>query len=174
MACTPAECRAEGPGEYQTKAALICNFVRFSEWPARRFNSPEAPIVLGTFGADDISSYLREAIQGRRFKDRPVTIVHCATLMEVAKCHLLFVSRSERGNLGRVLGEARREGILTVGECDGFIKEGGVINFVLLNGRWKYDLNLSAAKRERLTLSGQLLQYALQPADKLALRSAPR
>jgi hypothetical protein len=41
---------ADGPSEYQVKAAFLLNFARFVEWP--KANS--GPLVIGVFGADPL------------------------------------------------------------------------------------------------------------------------
>lgn len=156
--------QAQEAGEYQRKAALICTMLRSVTWPARRFGEPDSPIVIGIYGSDMISDFLREAIQDRRFQDRPVLIKRYTRREELAGCHLLFVSRSERDKMSAILAEVRREYVLTVGETDNFLKSGGVVNFVNVEGVLRYQINGSAAKRERLMINGKLLQFAL-PAD---------
>jgi hypothetical protein len=134
------------------------------EWPAKRFPLPDSPFVIGVFGADGVSDLLREAIQNRRIKDREVVIRHLSVKEEIRSCHVLFVSRSERDRLGPVLGEARRESTLTVGESDNFLAKGGVINFLNVNGAVRFQISPAAASRERLKVSSKLLQLAI-PAD---------
>lgn len=153
----------EGSSEYQRKASLICTIVRSTQWPAKKFAQADSPFVIGVYGTDAISEYLREMIQDRRFHDRSVVVKHLHAREELVGCHVLFVSRSERERLGPVLGEVRRENILTVGESDDFLDRGGVVNFVIVEGNVRYQINGSSARRERLTISGKLLQYAWDP-----------
>lgn len=160
----PVTARAQdGGNEYQRKAALICTFLRSVTWPARKFAQPESPLVVGVYGTDSISDFLREAIQGRQFQERAVVVKHINAKQELAACHILFVSRSERDRLGPVLGEVRREGVLTVGESDNFLKAGGVVNLISVGGVIRYQIKGDAAKREHLGVSGKLLQFALPP-----------
>jgi hypothetical protein len=147
--------------EFQIKAERICSFARFVEWPSRKFVSPDSPFVIGVFGTDAISDFLREALQNRRIKDRPVVIKHILAKQELSGCHVLFISRSERDRLSPILGEVRREGVLTVGETDNFLDRGGIINLVNIGGMIRFQVNLSAAKRERLAISSKLLQLAI-------------
>jgi hypothetical protein len=63
--------------------------------------------------------------------------------------------------LGPVLGEVRRENVLTVGECDNFLGKGGIINFVTTGGQVRFQINLDNAAREKLVFSSKLLQLAL-------------
>src|SRR4051812_18108133 len=85
--------------EFQIKAERICSFARFVEWPSRKFVSPDSPFVIGVFGTDAISDFLREALQNRLIKDRPVVIKHILAKQELSGCHVLFISRSERDRL---------------------------------------------------------------------------
>lgn len=160
--------------EFQIKAERICSFARFVEWPSRKFVSPDSPFVIGVFGTDAISDFLREALQNRRIKDRTVVIKHILAKEELSGCHVLFVSRSERDRLSSVLGAVRREGVLTVGETDNFLDRGGIINLVNIGGTIRFQVNLSAARRERLTISSKLLQLAipenLDPSSPAAAR----
>ena len=155
-------CRA-GPevgSEYQTKAAQIYSFTKFIDWPAKKFPSSESPFIIGVYGSDEITDFLRESFQSRRIKDRPVEIRHLTNKAELVGCHLVFVSRSERDRLGSVLYEMRHENILSVGESDGFWRGGGVINFLNTDGAIHFQINLSAASRESLKVSSKLLQLS--------------
>jgi hypothetical protein len=147
--------------EYQKKAEFISSFTRFIDWPARKFAQPDSPFVIGVYGLDNISSLLEEAIQDRQIKGRPAVIKHLLNKEELRGCHVLFISRSERDRLGPILGEVRRENVLTVGECDNFLGKGGVINFVTVAGQVRFQISTEAAAREKLTVSSKLLQLAM-------------
>lgn len=147
--------------EYQQKAGLICNFLRQCKWPERRFSGTDSPFIIGVFGNDQISSYLRENIQGRIIQGRPVQVKHVMQKTELPFCHLVFISRSERDRLRPILGDLRRENVLTVGETDNFIASGGVIQFVTYGDTVRYQMSLDAARRERIEPGGFVLRMAL-------------
>jgi hypothetical protein len=143
--------------EYQTKAAQIYSFTKFIDWPAKKFPNSASPFIIGVWGSDDITGFLREAFQSRRIKDRPVEIRHLTNKAELSPCHLVFVSRSERDRLGPILYEMRHENILSVGESENFLRAGGVISFLNVDGATRFQINLSAASRESLKVSSKLL-----------------
>jgi len=147
--------------EYQKKAEFITSFTRFVEWPERKFTQPDSPFVIGVYGSDSISTLLQEALQDRQIKGRPVVVRHLQNKEELHACHVLFISRSERDRLGPILGEVRRENVLTVGECDNFLSKGGVINFVNAGGAVRFQISIEAATREKLTVSSKLLQLSV-------------
>jgi hypothetical protein len=147
----------ETGSEYQTKAAQIYSFTKFIDWPAKKFPNSASPFIIGVWGSDDMTQFLREAFQTRRIKDRPVEIRHLTNKAELPPCHLVFVSRSERDRLGPILYEMRHENILSVGESENFLKSGGVINFLFVDGEIRFQINMSAASRESLKVSSKLL-----------------
>jgi hypothetical protein len=149
--------------EFQKKAEFINSFTRFVEWPTRKFPQPDSPFVIGVFGSDSLTALLQESIQDRQIKGHPVVIKHLMNKEELRACHVLFISRSERDRLGPILGEVRRENVLTVGESDNFLGKGGVINFVTVGGQVRFQISTDAAAREKLSVSSKLLQLALPP-----------
>jgi len=147
--------------EYQQKAGLICNFLRQCKWPDRRFAAPNAPFIVGVYGSDQISGFLRENIQDRLIQGRAVQIRRITMKEELPTCHLVFVAKSERDRLKAIIGETRRGNVLTVGECDNFLASGGVIQFTSYAGQVRYQLSLDAARRERIEPGGFVLRMAL-------------
>lgn len=160
VAATARAQNVEEMREYQKKAEFITSFTRFIEWPERKFAQPDAPFVIGVFGANTITILLQEALQGRSIKGRPVLVKHLLNKQELRTCHVLFISRSEHSRLGPILGEVRRENVLTVGECDSFLSKGGVINFVTTAGIVRFQISAAAAIREKLAVSSKLLQLS--------------
>lgn len=150
--------------EYQQKASLICNFLRQCKWPSSRFMNAQSPFVVGIQGSDQISEYLRENIQDRLIQNRRVEIRRVSGRDELEICHLVFVSRSERERLRGILGETRRANVLTVGESDNFLANGGVIQFVSSGGQVRYRVSLEAARRERIEPGGFVLRMAIPPS----------
>ena len=170
LAVTMDQAWGQGAGEmreYQKKAEFIASFTRFIEWPERKFSVPDGPFVIGVFGTDSISTLLQEALQDRQIKGRPVVVKHLQNKEELHACHVLFISRSERDRLGPILGEVRRENVLTVGECDNFLAKGGVINFITSGNSVRFQISNEAAAREKLSVSSKLLQLSMPSASNL-------
>ena len=151
---------ADGSDEYQQKAARICGFLNHVEWPKRKFLAPDTPFIVGIYGTDQISEFLREAVQSRQVKGRSVQVRAIADLAEIPSCHVLFVSRSETDRVRKILAEARREGVLTVGESQEFTRSGGVVQFVTVAEKVIYLVDRTNASREGLRLDGFMLRFS--------------
>jgi hypothetical protein len=155
----PSFARGEPAPEYVVKAAFLFNFAKFVEWPADAFSGPTSPIVICVLGEDPFGDALG-SLKGKTANGRPILIRSAATLGELERCHLLFVSSSEKANLPKILQATKDWNVLTVGDVDGFARDGGTINLVKEESRVGIEINLEAAQRTRLQISSKLLGLA--------------
>ena len=146
--------------EYQVKAAFLYNFAKFVEWPSEAFKTPHDPIVVCVLGRDPFGSALQELIHGKSIEGRAVAFRQVADAPAASACQILFVCSSESKRFRALYGNLKPEGILTVGEAQGFAENGGVINFKLDGGRVRFEINVDAAQHEQLRISAKLLSLA--------------
>jgi len=146
--------------EYQLKALFIFNFTKYVDWPPTAFATTNSPIIIGLYGEDKFGDALKQAVEGKVVAGRQIIIQRIEKDGEPGKCSLLFISDSERKNLGEILAKAKALPVLTVGESEQFLEQGGVINFVMKASKIRLDINLAAARQARLQISSKLLSVA--------------
>jgi hypothetical protein len=146
--------------EYQVKAIFLYNFVQFVTWPAAAFADAHTPITIGILGDDPFGPFLEDAVRGEVVDGRLLAIKRFKRLEEVIDSHLLFVSKPETGRLSQILAVVQGRSILTVGETAAFARQGGIINFITVDNKVRYEINLDAAKRVHLDISSKLLRLA--------------
>jgi hypothetical protein len=146
--------------EYEVKAAFLFNFAKFVEWPPDAFPDPATPVTICIVGEDPFGQGLDAVVEGETLNGRRLAVRRLRDLLQARDCHVLFVSRSEKERLPALLAGLRSGGVLTVGEGDGFLEQGGMIRFVLEQNRVRFDINLDAAEHARLKLSSKLLRLA--------------
>ena len=93
-----------------------------------------------------------ETVNGRKI------LVHRTHGEANGSCAILYVARQEK-NVRAILA-AVGPGVLTVGEGDSFLDEGGIIAFVLENRRVRFNIDQAAAHKAGLQLSSRLLNVA--------------
>src|ERR1043166_1966592 len=121
----PAE---EAPvSEYRVKAVWLLNFARFVEWPASAFPAAHSPFVVGLLGKDPFGKELEKALEGKMVKGRSFRIKRVSSDPEMRGCHILFVSGTERRRSRDFSEKLRGAAVLSVGEWDEFLDQGGVI-----------------------------------------------
>lgn len=158
----PSPCRAQTqPTEYQIKAAFIYNFARFVDWPPQAFATANAPMVIGVLGENPFGDNLQQAINGKVVNGHPLQFRQFDSLSDALKCHVLFISQSEKKHLSKIIAKLKAAPILTIGETDGFIDAGGMIHLVLIQQKVRFQINNEAAKNAGLTMSSKLLSLAM-------------
>lgn len=148
-------------GRYEATAALLFNFAKFVEWPDRSFDDSQAPIVFGIIGGDqELAFHLQRLAAGQRLQGRNVVIRGERFGDDMRRCHVLFVSTSERQRIRQILASLQAASVLTVSEIDGFADAGGVVEFEMDQGQAHFVVNLDAAAQNKLRISAKLLALA--------------
>lgn len=148
------------PSEYQVKAAFIFNFAKFVEWPAAAFADKKSPLYIGVLGDNPFGADLERFIRDKTMNDHPLTMRECRTLEEAKKCHILFISASEKKRLPEIFQALQGANVLTVSETDGFTETGGMVNFVSEGNKIRFHINDGSAKSAGLKISSKLLILA--------------
>ena len=151
------EAAAQPPSEYQVKAAFLLNFTKFIDWPESSFSSPDTPISICILGDDPFGAGLDRIVEGETVNSRRITIQRVHRL-PLPGCHVLFIGQDEKDIPRTVAG--LRPGILTVGEGERFLRQGGMIAFVIDSRRVRFDVNQPAAANAGLQISSKLLSVA--------------
>ena len=164
---TPSFARGDPAPEYAVKAAFLYNFAKFVEWPADAFAGPASPIVFFVFGEDPFDDAIK-SLKGKTANGRPIVVRYAANLGELERCHLLFISAPSVALLPKILQATKGWNVLTVGDVDGFARDGGTINLVNEEQRVGIEVNMEAAQRSRLQISSKLLGLAkiVKPARR--------
>jgi hypothetical protein len=146
--------------ENQVKAVFLFNFAQFLGWPPQAFKGTQAPIVIGVLGTDPFGPYLDGLVQGEKIGDRPMLVRRFRRIEDVTDCQILFVSRSEAGALPRIMAQLKGRSVLTVGDMEGFTRQGGMVRFTTEEGRIHLRINVQSAESAGLTISSRLLAHA--------------
>jgi len=151
---------AESGLEYRVKAAFLFNFARFVEWPSNSFDNAAAPLHLCVLEPDPFGTTLDQTVADKTVDKHPLLLRRTARLSDTQGCHILFVSMDASEPLPEVLGALENRPILTVSEGDEFLRAGGIIGFVLDQGKVRFHVNLQAADGASLKISSKLLNVA--------------
>ena len=161
-----AQAQRGSPVEYRVKAAFLLNFAKFVEWPPEAFAAPDAPTVICVIGQDPFGVLLDRTVEGERVDSREVTVRRHSARDGLAGCHILFISLSEREQLSLIFSRLRGSNILTVSEMAGFADAGGMIEFVVEDGKARFYINAATTEAAGLKLSSRLLRVAKQIKSK--------
>jgi hypothetical protein len=168
LCLTPFGARAEEPAsvEYKIKAAYLLNFAKFVEWPTNRFGTPGTPIRVGVVGKDPFGSDLERTMTGRVIEGRRFEIVRLEEPEAAVDCHIVFISSSEHRRLPQIIETLHKAHVLTVGEHEQFVEQGGIIRFFLHQDTVRFEINPRGPDNAGLRISSKLMQIAKPEGQK--------
>lgn len=150
MTCAAA---SEPVSEQSVRAAMVFNFIKFTEWPEAANGDSE--IVICTSSGDPAQIAAMVALNDRRVRGKRLAVVAFDRHID---CDVIYVDSRQRWNDIR---ESRRGGhAMTMGGHAGFAANGGMVEILLQDGKPRFDINLPEAKRAGLRFYPQLLQLA--------------
>ena len=139
------------------KAAYILSFAKLISWPQDVLPSKNVNLVFCAAATESLTNELRnysgKAIQGHR-----VQVVALGERGDSLGCHIVYIDPQHSFRwFERV---ERIKGQLWVGEEEGFINKGGVINFYIDGEKLRFEISVEHAKDSNLDISSRLLNLA--------------
>ncbi|RNE91753.1 YfiR family protein [Marichromatium sp. AB32] len=144
-----------GVEEGELMAAYLYNFSKFIHWPPRAES-----LHLCVYGRSESAQAL-EALNGKQVQGRSMTVVRRSRGESLESCHIVYVADSERPFLAAVLRSLAGRPVLTVSEIPEFVAAGGMVRFVRVERRLRFEINAASARAAGLGISSQLLKLAV-------------
>jgi hypothetical protein len=144
----------------EVKAVFLVNFLSFAEWPAAKLGAPQARLTVAILGDPSFAALVEKAAAGRSVNGRGITVQAIDAPEQAAPAHLVFIASSQARQLPAVLRAVADAALLTVGDTDGFARDGVAINLYTLDNRVRIEVNSTAAARAGVKLSANLMRLA--------------
>ncbi len=148
--------------EYKVKAAYLYNFTKFITWPEKQGDTFNICIL----GTDPFGSLLKP-LEKKTALGKSIRLYRFQSIKQAKQCHILYFGHKEshrspqlNGTLSDTLTISSRDGALTVSSQSFFARSGGMIGFVIRDGRIKLQVNLSVLKHNGFKISAKLLEVA--------------
>ena len=155
--------------ERAVRAAYVFNITKMVEWPAAKDR-----LIIGFFGAQETGEILRKLLEGKTSQSKPIYFLPLPSDDELPRCALIYFADSENEKIHAVISKLASTSVLTVGESDSFVRDGGMIGLVKVGQQIHMQMNLEAARRAGLKISPQLIGLAeiVAPANSATEKSA--
>lgn len=143
--------------DYTFHAVFVYNFTKYIEWP-----NAGNEIIIGIQGGDASSMQAFEKMASNKSgADRKYIIKAITKPEDAAGCHVIFIPDNESDKLGAIVQKYNHSPKLIITEKEGLVKKGGIINFVTVDGKLRFELNQAALDKAGLKVSSQLLSLAI-------------
>jgi hypothetical protein len=147
--------------EYAIKAGFLYHFSTYVQWPRDVFPADGKPFVIGVYGSNPFGDALIKIAMRKKVDGQPIEIRHITSVKEALACQIVFIPRTvPLQEQAAVLKATIGFPVLTVGEIDGFVQRGGVVQFFLENNKVRIAFGEKSHLRDDLKVSSKLLAVA--------------
>ncbi len=144
---------------YNIKRVFIYNFIKYVQWPPAY---SQGDFVIGVVGNSEMVKHLEDMATKKKAGGRTIIIKKYKSISEISKCNMLFIPKERSNLLPQILKATANISTLIISEKDGMAKSGSGINFVMIDGKPKFELNTAAIEQKNLRVSNELLSLAIK------------
>ncbi len=146
--------------ENEIKAAFILNFAKYVDWPADSLSETPGKLTLCIVGKRDALFDTLTTMEGKIVNNLSLRVRAADRNDNLTRCQLLVLAESEAEHFERILKPLVGTPVLTVNGSDRFLDAGGIISLIVENNKVRFDINLSATRRNKIVMSSNLLKLA--------------
>lgn len=151
--------------EYKIKAAFVFHFAQLVDWPSDALNSADGYFDVCLLDDEPHRQELQTTLEGKPIGSQKMHVRFLDKSQKADSCKILFLSRNSGRRQGELLRTLRGQPVLSVGDADNFLTEGGMIRLHLEQDKIRFDINVGAAELCHLKISSRLLLLATTVAQ---------
>ena len=143
--------------EYELKAAFVFGFTKYVE-----LNNLEQNFVIGVLGNSPIFEELENHSINKKVNNKKVVIQKLLHTSDISNCQIIFVPEFVSFSiLKEFLESEKSKNVLIITEKKGALDVGSGINFLLVDNKIKFEINMGALNQQNIKASAQLLKLAV-------------
>jgi hypothetical protein len=144
---------------HKLESVFIYSFTRYVIWPESHNQGDFEILVLGEA---PIVDELRKMAAAKKVGERNIRVTQINTLDEIKKCNILFIPSSKSPEFTDVVTKINTQPILIITDEPGLGMKGSDINFIVKDGKLRFELNQAAVARQNLKVANELSRLAIQ------------
>ena len=143
---------------HEIHSAMLYNFIKYVQWP----NEGETgDFVVGVIGDENVFNTLKTWYDGKSKGSKKYVIKKLASAEEATGCQVVYVGKSKNRDFDVIKSSVTGKSILTITDGNGMGLKGSCINFKVIDGKLKFELNQASVTGSNLKVSSQLSSMAI-------------
>ena len=143
---------------HEIHAAMLYNFIKYVQWP----NEGETgDFVVGVIGDENVFNTMKSWYDGKAKGSKKYVIKKLASADEANTCQVVYVGKSKNRDFEIIKSSVTGKSILTITDGNGMAEKGSCINFKVIDGKLKFELNQAMVSGSNLKVSTQLSSMAI-------------
>jgi hypothetical protein len=158
LALVIGSAHAQERATHEIHAAMLYNFIKYIQWP----NETEAgEFVVGVIGDEKIFATLKQWYDGKPKGSKKYVVKMLSTPAEAGDCQVVYVGKSKSREFESIRNSTSGKSVLTITDGVGLGQKGSCINFKVIDGKLKFELNQAEVSASSLKVSNQLSSMAI-------------
>lgn len=153
----PAVLAQERP-THEIHSAMLYNFIKYIQWPDE---AGGGDFVVGVIGDDNVYNTLKQWYDGKPKGTKKYVIKKMASPSDATECQVVYVGKSKSKEFDNIKSTVSGKSVLTITDGNGLAEKGSCINFRVIDGKLKFELNQAVVTGSNLKVSGQLSSMAI-------------
>ena len=143
---------------HKFQSIFIYNFSKFIQWPAEYENGE---FIIGVLGESPITKHLESMASVKKVRGQKFIIKKFSSVDQITKCHMLYIPSNKSASLQKCLKGIGSNATLIITDKPGMAENGSSINFLIVDGKPKFELNKVSTTKHKLKVSSQLSKLAI-------------
>lgn len=143
---------------HEIHAAMLYNFIKYVQWPDE---GADGEFVVGVIGEDNVFNTLKLWYDGKPKGSKKYVIKKLSSSLEASTCQVVYVGKTRSKEFENVKNSVTGKSILTITDGNGLGEKGSCINFKVIDGKLRFELNQGVVTGSNLKVSGQLSSMAI-------------
>jgi hypothetical protein len=144
----------------EIQAAFLVRFTTYVKWPEGTFVNQNSPVIIWIIGKDPFGSVIDNIARSFTANGRQIEIRRCAAPEELGDGNIAFLSPSLAEKVDILAHIVVGHSILLVGNSPQFLENGGMINFIHIGSKIRFDISKTNCDNAGLEMSSKLLKVA--------------
>ena len=140
------------------QALFMYNFTKYIEWPSEA-SSDE--FIIGVVGNSSIISQLKSLAENKLVGNKKIVIHQYSNVENIRNCQIMFVSANKTSKMDQILTKISGQSTLIVTSKNGAIMKGSCINFVIKDGKQKFEISTKNINKKGLKVNTVLVNLGI-------------
>lgn len=141
------------------KASYLYNFSKFIDWPTPY---KSGNFVISVMGGGNLHQELVKKYNNKQIGSQQIEIRKLSKTLNISPCHVLFIGVEYADLLGEISKALKDQPILIVAEKVGSLEMGAILNFVVIDSQYRFEVDLKNAENRELFIGSTIKSLALR------------
>lgn len=141
---------------------FVYNFTKYFDWPE---STKTNDFVIQVLGHTSVYEELVKIASDKKVGAQDLVIKKVATPEDINTCQMIFIGHWQSRHLPVIIDKVGLNPTLIITEMEGLLDSGSVINFVIRDGKIKFEMNASNATKQQLKIDLRIRELAYKVID---------